>query len=183
MELTVNALRMGVASALCVAALAAGCGDDDDTDATTPSTTAPTSAETPALEGRWQTDPVTLADMEATLRDAGLEKHFDTFERNAPISDAPTELILDVGDDWDLYGHGRGEPQAKIDYDAYYEVKGDTVVVTHSTGTSNTLRWSIRDDVLELTWLEGDAPPFRGTPDELYQRALYMAAEFHRTGG
>lgn len=123
---------------------------------------------------------ITVADMEGTLREAGLGKHFAVFEQNAPISDDPTALILDVGDDWDLYGQVQGEPRTKIDFDAQFEVRGNTVVVTHSTGTSNTLRWSVRDDTLELTWLEGTAPPFRGIPDEAYQRALYMTADFHQ---
>lgn len=176
-----SALRLGVVAGLCMTVLAIGCGGDDDTDTSTPSATASTSADASALEGTWQTDPITLADLETTLRGAGLENHFAEFQQNAPISDAPTELILDVGDDWDLYGQGRGQARQKIDYDAHYEVQGNTVVVTHSSGTSNTLRWSVRDEVLELTWLEGTAPPYRGIPDEAYQRALYMTAEFHRT--
>ncbi len=52
--------------------------------------------------------------------------------------------------------------------------------MTHGAGTSNTLRWSVRDKVLDLTWLKGDAPPFKGVPDEVFQRALYMTAKFHR---
>lgn len=179
--LSMSALRLGVAAGLCMTVLAIGCGDDDETDTTTPSPAAASSPDASALEGTWRTDPITLADMESTLREAGLGKHVAVFEENAPISDAPTTLILELGDDWDLYGQGRGEPRAKIDYDADFEVGEDTVVVTHSSGTSNTLRWSVRDEVLELTWLEGTAPPYRGIPDEAYQRALYMTAEFHRT--
>ncbi len=98
MKRSMNALRLGVAGVLCVAILGMGCGDDDDTDAAAPSTTASTSAASSALEGRWQTEPISLADMETALRDAGLEKQVAQFEQNAPISDAPTALILDVGD-------------------------------------------------------------------------------------
>ena len=165
----------------------AACGSDDDDSETTATSAATTEAattsspeEATALAGTWRTDPITVADMEGTLSEAGLGKHFAAFERNAPISDDPTVLILDVGDDWDLYGQVQGEPRAKLDFDAQFEVRGNTVVVTHSTGTSNTLRWSVRDEVLDLTWLEGTAPPFRGIPDEAYQRALYMTADFHR---
>ncbi len=165
----------------------AACGSDDDdseTTATSAATTGATTTSSPeeatALAGTWRTDPIAVADMEGTLSEAGLGKHFAAFEQNPPISDDPAALILDVGDDWDLYGQVQGEPRTEIDFDAQYEVRGDTVVVTHSTGTSNTLRWSVRDEILELTWLEGTAPPFRGIPDEAYQRALYMTADFHR---
>ena len=165
----------------------AACGSDDDdseTTATSAATSEATTTSSPedatALAGTWRTDPITVADMEGTLSEAGLGKHFAEFEKNAPISDDPTALILDVGDDWDLYGQVQDEPRTKIDYDARFEARGNTVVVTHSTGTSNTFRWSVRDEVLELTWLKGTAPPFRGIPDEAYQRALYMTGEFHR---
>jgi hypothetical protein len=179
--LSPSTLRLGVAAGLCMTVLAIGCGGDDATDTTTPSPTASSSPDASALEGTWRTDPITLTDMKSTLREAGLGKHVAEFEENAPISDAPTTLILELEDDWDLYGQGREEPRAKIDYDADFEVGENTVVVTHSSGTSNTLRWSVRDEVLELTWLEGTAPPYRGIPDEVYQRALYMTAEFHPT--
>jgi hypothetical protein len=177
----VSAVVIGLVMAL------AACGSDDDDSEKTATSTATTEATTTsapedatALEGTWRTDPITVTDMEGTLSKAGLGKHFARFEQNAPISDDPTALILDVGDDWDLYGQARSEPRTKIDFDAQFEVRGDTVVVTHSTGTSNTLRWSVRGDVLELTWLKGTAPRFRGIPDEAYQRALYMTADFHR---
>ncbi len=174
-------LRLAVAGALCLAVLAVGCGDDDDTD-TAPATTTPASADASELEGTWRTEPITLADMEGTLSEAGLEQHTAAFAKNAPVSDDPTVLTLDVGDDWDLLGQVQGGPRTKIDFDAQYEVTGDTVVVTHGAGTSNTYHWSVEEDVLELTWLEGNAPPYKGVPDEVFQRALYMTADFDRAG-
>jgi hypothetical protein len=182
-------LRIAALGALVVAALAvAGCSDDSDSNddgtsvATAPDASNVSGAQGSALEGRWRTEPVTFAAMAATVRKSGLGANVEEFERNAPISDAPTALVLDVRDDWDLYGRRQGEPRAKIDYDARFEVTGDTVVVTHSSGTSNTFRWSVRDEVLELTWLRGTAPPYKGIPDEAYQRALYMTALFQREG-
>lgn len=166
----------------------AGCGSsDEETAATAPSedsnaaTTTAAPEETTALEGTWQTDPITVDDMASTLRENGLAEYVGDFEKNAPVSDAPTALILDVGDDWDLYGQPQGGRREKIDYDAQFEVRGNTVVVTHSTGESNTYRWSVRDEVLELTWLKGTAGPYRGIPDEAFQRALYTTAHFRGT--
>jgi hypothetical protein len=59
-------------------------------------------------------------------------------------------------------------------------VEGDEVVVNHSDG-SNTFRWSVNGDVLMLTWLETTFASDTGVPEEAFQRALYMTAEFRRT--
>jgi hypothetical protein len=164
----------------------AGCGSDDESEPTgsaiesSPTTTASTSADASPLEGTWETDPIHVADMEVTLREAGLGEHIAEFEQNAPISGVPTALILDVGDEWDLYGHGQGESRKEIDYNAEYVVEGNEVVVNHSEG-SNTFRWSVNGDVLKLTWLETTFASDTGVPEEAFQRALYMTAEFRRT--
>jgi len=164
----------------------AGCGSDDESETTgsavesSPTTTASTSADGSALEGIWETAPIRVADMKDTLREAGLGKHIAEFEQNAPISEVPTALILDVRDDWDLYGHGQGEARKEIDYNAEYVVEGNEVVVNHSEG-SNTFRWSVNGDVLKLTWLETTFGSDTEVPEEAFQRALYMTAEFRRT--
>ena len=163
----------------------AGCGSDDESETTgsaaesSPTTTASHAEEASALKGTWETDPITIADMEETLREAGLGEHVAKFEQNAPISDASTSLILEIKGDWDLSGQTQGGDAKDIDYDAKYKVEGDEVVVIHSEG-SNTFRWSVNGDVLKLTWLEttfGKGVP----PEEAFQRALYMTADFHRT--
>jgi hypothetical protein len=159
----------------------AGCGSDETTGSAAESRpTASTSADASALEGTWETAPIRVADMSKTLREAGIGEHIAEFEQNAPISEVPTALILDVGDDWDLYGHGQGESRKEIDYNAEYVVEGDEVVVNHSEG-SNTFRWSVNGDVLKLTWLQTTFASDTGVPEEAFQRALYMTAEFRRT--
>ena len=131
--------------------------------------------------GTWRTDPITVADMVKTLRKAGLADSIPGFKRNAPVSDAPTELVLEIGDDgtWDLHGQPEGGSREEIDYDAQYQVQGDTVVVSHE-GESNTHRWSVSDDVLSLSWIKTTYGPHKGIPEEVFQRALYETAEFHR---
>jgi hypothetical protein len=164
----------------------AGCGSDNESgtaDSGAKSTTT-TAASTPdeantSLRGTWRTRPVTVADMANTLRAAGLGETVGGFEQNAPISDAPTSLILDLKDDWDLYGQAQGEPRKQIDYDAIFDVEGKTIVVHHSAG-SNTFSWSVRGDVLRLTWLQTTIGSSKGVPEEAFQRALYMTAAFHR---
>ena len=71
------------------------------------------------------------------------DRHVAKFEQNAPISDAPTSLILEIRGDWDLSGQTQGGKATNIDYDAEYEVEGDEVVVIHSEG-SNGRRSSSR---------------------------------------
>ena len=73
---------------------------------------------------------------------------------------------------------GQREP---IDYDAEYEIDGDTVTFHHSDG-SNTHRWTVDGDTLSLEFVKGTMPPYEGIPDEVFQRALYMTETFTRQG-
>ena len=156
--------------------LVAGCGTNSETSPGESSDSSPKAAS--ALEGTWRTEPISLSDAEATLRKHGLGKWAKKFRADPPF-ETETVLVLDVKDEWDLYGESEGGPRAEIDYDAEYLVKGDTVKVTHSTG-STTHRWSVDGDRLTLEWLSTTQPSYEGVPDEVYQRALYMTAEFTR---
>ena len=158
---------------IALASLLAGCGADSEKSAEKSS-----SPSAPALEGTWRTEPITLDDAETTLRKHGLGKYIKKFRTDPPF-EGETVLILDVKDEWDLYGESDGGPRSEIDYDADYLVKGDTVKVTHSTG-STTHRWSVDGDRLTLEWDSTTQPSYNGVPDEVYQRALYMTSEFTR---
>ena len=119
--------------------------------------------------------------MADTAREAGLGESVGGFEQNAPISDTPTALILKIGDStWDLYGQTQGGQREPIDYNAHYVVEGDTVVVNHRDG-ANTFRWSVNEDILKLTWLKTTIGNTEGIPEEVFQRGLYMTADFQRT--
>ncbi len=67
-----------------------------------------------------------------------------------------------------------------LDYNAEYQVKGDTVVVIHGDGF-RTLGWSISGDSLKLASLKGNLSDSGGIPDEVHQVATYTTAEFQRT--
>jgi hypothetical protein len=163
-----------------------GCGSSNDESETPPpaadaTTTTSAGEKARALQGTWRTDPITVADMAKTLREEGLAQSIRGFKRNAPISHAPTELILEIGEGtWDLYGQPEAGAREEIDYDAQYEVEGNTVVVSHE-GDSNTYRWSVNNDLLSLSWTRTTYEPHKGIPEEVFQRALYMTADFHRT--
>lgn len=117
--------------------------------------------------------------MKQTLRESGLGKWVDRFERVAPISEK-TSLVLQLNDGrWDLYGEPDGGPRQEIDFDAEFVVTGNRLEVSHEND-SNTYRWSVEGDVLRLTWLETTYPDFKGIPEEVFQRALYMTEDFVR---
>ncbi len=171
--------------------LAGGCSDDDSTDVSgTPEATtsaAPTASATPtssgtaasALAGTWRTGSVSIEDMVATIRRHGLDEHVEDFRANAPFSE-DTVLVLSIENgDWNLYGESDDGQREPIDYDAEYRIDGDTVIFVHADG-SNTYRWEVDGDTLRLEFLKSTLPGHEGIPDEVFQRALYMTADFTR---
>ena len=171
--------------------LMAGCGSDDSTDASEkpegPTSSAPTSpaatsepAGTSDLEGTWQAGPLSLKDTEATIRRYGLGRYVGDYRENSPFFGDDTVLTLTIENGaWDLYGiSGGGEP-VPIDYNAEYEIDGESVVFHHSDG-SNFYRWQVGEDTLTLHFVKSTLPGYRGIPDEVFQRALYMTEVFTR---
>jgi len=145
----------------------AACGSSTDDDArsvaTAPTRTTTTPSPTAnAMEGTWRTEAITVDDMTRTLRDHDLAKWVRRFEKNAPIGDAPTRLILELRDgDWNLSGEPQGGAPEGIDTDSRYEIDGDRIVASHE-GDSNTYRWSVRGDSLTLTWQKTSYGPYKG---------------------
>ena len=178
MSLRVMAVTVGIAVAI------AGCGSDgtESTAEQTPQTEAsPRDSpidEGSALEGTWVTEPISKRDAEKTLRQNGLAKWIGRFRPVSPIAD-DTVLVLEIGDQWDLYRQVKGGPREEVDYNASYSVENNKVDVVHSAG-SNTFRWSVDGDVLTLVWLKSTIPPSEGVPEEVFQRVLYKTAGFER---
>ena len=172
--------------------LLVGCGSEDPRPATaSPDDTASTLAasraatsEAPAvspLEGNWQAGPVSLEETEASIRRHGLGRYVKAYRDNAPFfGDTLLTLTIENGA-WDLYGASGGGQPAPIDYDAEYEIDGDTVVFHHSDG-SNTYRWQVDHNTLTLHFVQSTLPGYRGIPDEVFQRALYMTEAFTKQG-
>ncbi len=172
--------RSAAIAAVAASTLLVGCGSHDST----PATEAPATSEAPAasspLEGTWRTEPMSLRDVEATLRQQGFEEWIEKFRKSPPISQV-TVLDLSIeGGQWNLYGESDAG-RVPIDYDAEYEIDGDTVTFHHSDG-SNTHRWTVDGDTLSLEFVKGTMPPYEGIPDEVFQRALYMTETFTRQG-
>ncbi len=157
--------------------LLVGCSAQPDNRAGTAATSeAPAES---ALEGTWRTGSISPRDTEATLRRQGFARFVKAYRANAPFSsDTVLELSI-VNGQWNLYGKSEGQPAEPIDYDAEYKIDGDTVTFDHSDG-SNTHRWTVDGDRLNLEFVEGTMPPYEGIPDEVFQRALYMTEAFTR---
>lgn len=173
---TLNAIRWA-AALLALSASAVACSSGDGAADTTTTTSRNATPSSP-LEGTWRTASVSPTDAEETLSREGLSEWIEEFRTRAPF-EGETVLVLEIGEEWDLYGESDDGTRAEIDFDASYEVDGDEVVVSHSEG-SNTFRWEIAGDTLTLEHLESSMPAFEGVPEEVFQRALYMTAEFTR---
>jgi hypothetical protein len=171
-------------AALGVVALLAACGSDEENPSTSAAEGASATATGPAaspLDGTWQTAAISPRAVEANLRRHGLAKWIKRFRAETPIP-ATRTLILELEDgEWDLYAQPAGEARAEVDYDAEYVVDGDTVEKVHATGVT-TYRWSVEGDTLSFRWLKTTEPAFKGIPDEVFSRALYMTEPFKRRG-
>ncbi len=175
-----------VAAVALTAGPLSGCGSDDTEPTSSaddrPSSSASSEApEESPLEGSWQTTTVSLEDLEATIRANGLGQWVEDFRANAPFTDDLVLTLTIENGAWDLYGETSTGVGVPIDYNAEYEIDGDTVVFEHSDGT-NTHRWSVDGDTLTFEYVGTTLPPYQGIPNEVYQRALYMTAEFTKRG-
>jgi len=179
-----------IVAAVGISVLLAGCGSDEETITSSQDESSPTASVTGSatpspealspLEGTWRTGPISPRDAEATLRQFGLAQWIEPFRPVAPFG-ADTVLILEIGEEWDLYGMAKAQPREEIDYNADFQVHGNKVDVIHSAGF-NTFRWSVDGDALTLEWLSTTIPSTDGIPEEVFQRALYMTEEFVKKG-
>jgi hypothetical protein len=182
--------RSAVVALAATSLLLAACGSGGSTgssgepeEPTSPATASTLTASTPTatsdLEGTWQAGPISLEDTADTIRRHGLGRYVKDYRANAPFS-GDTVLVLTIENGaWDLYGKSGGGQPEPIDYDADYEIDGDTVTFHHSDG-STTYNWEVDGDTLRLEYAESTMPRYDGIPDEVYQRALYMTAPFTR---
>ena len=150
------------------------------------------------VAGTWRTGPITLADMNRTLRAHGLAKWIGRFAEHLPIGKTPTAFSLEIEtrafetpNDWRLYTEPTpGARKTLIDYRGQdtpggpglgFELEGDRLVVG-SEGETNVYRWSVKGDSLTLKWLKTTSPPTMGIQEEVFQRVLYETTTFRRVG-
>lgn len=157
--------------------LLAGCSAAPDERASVVTTPEPAAAS--PLEGVWRAGPISLEETAATVRSHGLGQWVEDYRANAPFArDTVLTLTIENGQ-WDLYGESGGGQPEPIDYDAEYEIDGDSVTFHHSDG-SITYRWAVVGDMLDLELVRSTLPAYQGIPDEVFQRALYMTEAFRR---
>ncbi|HSV37182.1 MAG TPA: hypothetical protein VLI04_00355 [Nocardioidaceae bacterium] len=174
----IRRLSSTVACAVTTLMLLVGCGSDDSPPAESLEDPATSSSASP-LEGTWQAGPVTLEETVATLRRHGLSRWAKDYRANPPFKEDTLLTLFIKSGAWDLYGESGGGEPAPIDFNAEYEIDGNSVTFHHSDG-SNTYRWEVRNDELRLEFVESTLPGYMGIPDEVFQRALYMTTEFTR---
>lgn len=171
-------------------AVAAGCGSSGESASGSPSpSTQAEASPTPAsehkkspLEGTWRTGTVTLAEVEAMLREAGLQKWiqpFRTLPEEDPVAEENVFTLTIRAGNWDLDWEADGATPVPVDFGGHYEIEGNRVTNFHHDD-SNTFRWSVDGDTLTLTWLETTFGRYRGIPEEVLQRATYQTAPFKR---
>ena len=178
-----------------ISMLLVGCGDRglrDPDDGSAPDERASTSAtseaptsEAPARVARWKAAggpaPISLEETEATVRRHGLGRWVEDYRANAPFS-GDTVLTLTIEDGaWDLYGESGGGQPEPIDYDAEYEIDGDTVVFHHSDG-SNTYRWQVDHDTLTTPLRPVDAARLPGDPGRGVPACALHDRDVHEAG-
>lgn len=195
---TRSALRSRVLASVTFAALATlvvGCGGDDEdesspsdsTPATATSTTsapedAAASQAADAVEGRWETAPISRSAVETTLGAVGLSQWIEQWIGLSDFQDfredAVVTLSLEQGR-WTAEVAVGDDPPQVADAGSF-SVEGDTVLYTPNSGGVNTYRWMIDGDQLELEFISTTEPDFAGIPNEVFQRALYTVSPFQR---
>jgi hypothetical protein len=148
------------------------------TPAVPPDTGNASSPAAPALEGVWQTPPVTQDDVRIMLRATGNARWIDPFLSRGGWGHASV-FTLRIGEgEWTQTWSSDGGP-AQTNDEGSYVIGGDTVTVTHDEGKV-TFGWSVSGDELTLTWIGGTIPPTSGIPDEIYERAFFSTVPYRR---
>lgn len=174
--------RVVVACALAAAiaivvAYGSGVGRDSALEPADPPPVTNSTAVPSALEGVWQTAPLTRADLRATLRAAGLEEHLPAMVADLPP--LPLTLTVTVVDQSLTLRARGGSTSEVIDEETITAIEGDrlTIMPTSASGV-NDYRWHIDGAGLHLEFLKTSEPVHFGVPAEAWQRLLYTSAPF-----
>lgn len=132
------------------------------------------------LDGRWQTRPLTRADIEATLREAGLNRFGEDYAATFPRGSFRIRLTSFAGN-LVVRVRAGGHDQA-VDRE-FLHPEGRTLTVRPgSPGHGRTTyRYAVTDDRLTLAFLTTTAPGYDGFPAEVQKRALFTTAPFTRS--
>lgn len=131
------------------------------------------------LDGRWQTRPLTRADIAATLRAAGLARFAGDYAATFPKGRFRIQLTSFGGNFLARVHTGDGDRALAR---AFLHPEGHRLTLSPGTNGfgSTTFRWSVAGDQLTLTFQSTSGPDFDGFPAEVRQRALYTTAPFVR---
>lgn len=132
------------------------------------------------LDGRWQTRPLTRADIAATLREAGLTRFAEDYATTFPAGRFRLQLTTFAGNV--VLRVRAGTDEEAVDRE-FLQPAGRTLTLRPGTAGygSTTFRWSVAGDRLTLTFQRTAGPGLDGFPAEVRQRALYTTAPFTRS--
>ena len=171
-----------VAMLVVLAGVAAGCGGSEDEDSTSsnaaPTTTAPAVENddaASAVEGTWQSPPLSAAAAQDVLRTADLDEWAEPW---IVYEEGGLTFKLEAGQ-WTVEKRLGDNPPRGVDRGTF-TADGDTLQYTPYAGGVNTYRWTVTANQLVLEFVSTTEPDFQGVPAEVFQRALYTVAPFER---
>ena len=170
------ALGLAAAAAVATVVLVSQPGERSATDPAGPPTSDTGLAH--GLEGEWQSDAVSAADVRSTLRGAGLATYAD--EVLAALPTPPFRIELSVRRsslDLDLIASGTSE---RWDEETLV-VREDRLLLQPLQATGHSVhRWVLDGDGLQLAFVSTDEGDTDDIPAEVWQRVLYDTATFRR---
>lgn len=131
------------------------------------------------VEGTWKTQPFGRSAIAATLMAAGLGQHVDQFFQT---DRTPEDLVISIRIDASQFTayreNGGGVPT--VNDRGTYTLERGTLLYRPNSGGVNTYTWSVSGDQLKLTFVSTTEPDYEGLPNDVFQRAFYTTASFHR---
>jgi hypothetical protein len=133
------------------------------------------------VDGTWQTDPITTADQARAITSAGFPRRFvDAFLRDQ--GERRTIRYSITFEDGVFTTHAAADGGANQGLDnGSYEVRDDRLILRPFSGGSTTYRFAVDGDSLSLELLVDTQAPYRGIPDEVFVRGIYLVAPFTKS--
>jgi hypothetical protein len=143
-------------------------------------TSAATTSARPAspVEGTWRAGPLPMSVIAANLKTHRLKKWTATYlGKHTSRSKFIHTLKLQDGH-LILLSTIDGVTQGVEDREDY-TITGQHITFTPiGSGCASTFGWQVDGDRLVLTFVSDSCPPYNGTPDQVFMRALYASAPY-----
>jgi hypothetical protein len=149
--------------------------------ASTPTPAPPTQSAAAPVEGTWRAGPLPMSVLVANLKAHKLNKWVPAYLGANTATTQFTFTLKLQGGQLTLTRALDGVSQGVEDSESY-AVSGDRITFTPiGTGCASTFGWQVTGDQLAFTFISDTCPPYRGTPDEVFMRALYASTPYSRS--